>query len=52
MTFEIESSQFIAKVNANSIVCQLEWVNPTYERYILGPILVNRHMSRVSKKKC
>ena len=36
-------------VHSLPIVCQLERVNPTYERYILGPILVNRHMSRVSK---
>ena len=34
------------------LVCQLVGVSPTYERYILGPILVNRHMSRVSKKRC
>ena len=32
------------------LVYQLEGVNPTYERYILGSILVNRHMSGVSKK--
>ena len=30
-------------VHSLPIVCQLERVNPTYERYILGPILVNRH---------
>ena len=32
------------------IVGQLGGVNPTYERYIFGPKLVNGHISRVSKK--
>ena len=33
-------------------VCQLGGVNPTYERYILGPTPLNRHMSLVPKKWC
>ena len=40
------------KLSKKLIVCQLEGVNPTYERYILGPITVNRHLSQVSKKQC
>ena len=31
------------------LVCQLVGVSPTYERYILGPILVNRHVSSFQK---
>ena len=33
-------------------VCQLGGVNPTSERYILGPTPLNRHMSLVPKKWC
>ena len=43
------SSSVTSLLTVGILVCQLGGVNSTYERYILGPTLVNWNMSRISK---